>query len=170
MKYYYTDPLIVAYMAREFRIHTDQGDREKGDYIINDPSSYFLFLKEELPKVINNPEHGNKYYIHVTSLATLNPQIGDLIDNYEEGWVGIVDKKESYYDMSVRRDGGNYIDDYAEIKAERDNQVKLDKVNLVLWNQQENRPAFWNPLNDKDRGCKIIQRNGKAWFTPERED
>ena len=76
MSKYYDDPLVVAYMAREHRVYTYQGSEAGGDYIVNDPASFFHFLKDELPKSINTTEK-QRYYIHEDSLPIFEPKHGD---------------------------------------------------------------------------------------------
>jgi len=150
MKYYYTDPLIVAYMARKFNIITEQGSVENGDYIINDRASFFHYLKEELPKTINsNVEH--RYYIHTSCVEILKPQVGDLITSNHKFEL---DKNDDEFPGSF-------------VIAKSDEMFPLTCLSQFILTE-ENYDNAWSDYHFE--GQEIIQRNGKAFFMPEVEN
>ena len=77
-KYYYTDPLKAAYMAREFGIKIYQP--EDAEY-----QEAKLSLSELLNEAANQesgfvPVYAPPYCVHPDCLEMLKPQVGDLIE------------------------------------------------------------------------------------------
>lgn len=65
MKYYYTDPLAAAYMAREFGVA----------YVIKD----FKWLDNACTCYNMRRENADKYYIHPDDYHIFEPQSGDMM-------------------------------------------------------------------------------------------
>ncbi len=141
MKYYYTDPLKAAWMAKEFKLNfqiphlykdedygmlnvmalqVDASDDETAHYIEAERNNGDSFVFEGCDE---EDRYSGKYYIHPDYHDLLKPQAGDLLQN---GGGGIIE---------VMSDG-----------------------------------TLFNVLGIyKDTDVEIIQRDGKAFFMPEVE-
>lgn len=75
MKYYYTDPLAAAWMAKHFAMKFE-----------NNPTAFsYSFMHGDLA------HYHEKYYIHSDSTPIMEPQIGDMVTNIGKQ-ANIVDK------------------------------------------------------------------------------
>lgn len=79
VKYFYTDPLEAAYMAKRYRMDIlliDDAHALKPDYF-RDWTSIIGELED--CHAIEPDKARDKYYIHSDSLSILEPRVGDLM-------------------------------------------------------------------------------------------
>lgn len=76
-RYFYTDPLAAAWMAKHFRVNFRNGDHEMLVLAVSD-GEVTWFVRHSNPPLRYIEE---EYYIHPDSLHLLNPQVEDIIFN-----------------------------------------------------------------------------------------
>lgn len=149
-RYYYTDTLKAAWMAREFEVKFElilhDFETKKIGHILHLPVSDDLF---HWP-ILNTEKFGLRYYVIPSCHDMLLPLVGDLITSLHE------------FELDKTCEE---FPNYFEI--EKSNEL----FHLTCLSQfiltEENIDDAWSYFHWK--GQEIIQRQGKAWFTPEVE-
>lgn len=81
-RYYYTDPLAAAWMARHHGMNLYLGNLENGDFDAYGPRRPHMLVEDW--EYRNNPntflEPVSRVYIHPDSLRLLEPQVGDKLE------------------------------------------------------------------------------------------
>ncbi len=144
MKYYYTDPLKAAWMAKHFNfkffeIYSPHPDISEDQKIHQD------FNNEFFPLIIAS-------YIHPDCHEMLKPQIGDLI------------KPIGGYNTETFL----YVDKFVDCEFECNSLGgKVPSSSYSGTDYLDSNHEL--PENERVSGFEIIQRNGKAFFMPEME-
>ena len=140
-KLYYDDALAAAYMAREFGIKSQYYDQEAQEF------------KDERIRTIYEsiPYNNQKFYIHPDSYSVFEPIVGDLITSRHK------------YELDKRNN--EFPCDFLVEKT--DELFPITSLSQFILTKDNIEDAFeyygWE-------GQKIIQRNGKLFFTPLREE
>ena len=140
-KLYYTDPLAAAYMAREYAVKF-QVLAPKGDGF-----GWYDFAPDWKPFAMQD----SKFYVHPDSLSVFEPQVGDLITDYER--VSITDKADKEFPNKF-------------CITKTDELFDLTCLYQFILTE-ENYDNAWSC--NHWGGQKIIQRDGKPFFWPESE-
>lgn len=110
MKYYYDDPIIAAYMAREFGVKYTHGRPIKDKHDVEDYFSFFEYECDGYPECPNKeyirPTEWINYDISNDSLDVFKPQVGDLYK-----WIGV-----GQVDIAIDRSIDYIRDRYSEIE------------------------------------------------------
>ena len=101
-RYYYTDPLAAAWMARHFGMAFERSD---GDLLLD-----FDDMADDLAIHIASDLWDGKYFVHPDSLHLLEPLEADLYATVHGcGWLAITPgeswKKQCYPFRIIQRDG-----------------------------------------------------------------
>lgn len=72
-RYFYTDPLAAAWMAKHFEMRFTNGSADNHEVMRSYPSLF------ELDDGLNRYEYNGKYYIHPDSVYLLKPRKGDRL-------------------------------------------------------------------------------------------
>jgi len=140
-RYFYTDPLEAAYMAKHFGMRFSEGEIYDGKGTAYACQIFAVQRFDSESIEIHCTDKGNyQFYIHPDSLALLEPIKDDLIH--------IVRGFCSYYKIvhDVVKRGG--------------------KVVTGIWSDGEHWDTSTSVLL---HDWEIIQRDGKAFFWPEKE-
>lgn len=81
-KLYYDDPLVAAYMSREFGVTTSSEQCAKNfnwEEWAHSDSLIKIFIYENNLSIDEFYEHCGKFYIHPDSLPVFEPREGDLV-------------------------------------------------------------------------------------------
>ena len=117
-RYFYTDPLAAAWMAKNF------GMRLRPDCYGERP----LLLGEDVTR-FEHPRFGGKFYIHTDSLPVLEPMIGDKDAD------GLVYRMCGYHDKL------SWVDRYDNFCHE-ESRTSIREGKPFMWPESEpNRPA-----------------------------
>jgi|DEB0MinimDraft_6_1074348.scaffolds.fasta_scaffold00048_12 hypothetical protein len=151
MKLYYDDPLIAAYMAREFGVNYNIYRRVKGEWI--KVPLHIKDAKRATKTYVSNlilKSKRKKHFIHTDSIGIFEPQVGDLI----------TDKHDFKLNKSDYESPSKFL-------IEKSNEL----FNLTCLSQfiltEDNYDCAWSDYHWE--GQEIIQRNGKNFFMPRRE-
>lgn len=120
MKYYYTDPLAAAYMAREF-----------GVTIYNPSLNSTIGLHKLVRDVYPQGIGGKKYNIHSKSIDIFKPMVGDLI--------------KAVYKLDCGNGDFTY-EDLVEIVPFGERFQYLDNIEII----QRNNKQFFMPEVEND--------------------
>lgn len=147
MKSFYKDPLQAIYMTKYHNIKLqceNQEDDEGLEYANGE--QFFDFMHSDITHLDTIEDlllyEGRKVYIHPESYPLLSPQVGDIVEFYYPNH-----KKNNKQVCMIVKDACLDIPVYEQ-------GLEIDFINKY--------PEDFDNL-------KIIQRNGKAWFSPEYE-
>ena len=119
MKKYYDDPLIAAYMCREFGVKVCLLNTESPDPLFSLSDLAYAIKVQSMGVVIKE-----NYYIHPDSLHIFEPQVGDLItqdgDSFCHKVVSVGDNEqpvcfytgvlyEPYWSDIIQRNGKHFF-------------------------------------------------------------
>jgi hypothetical protein len=141
-RYFYTDPLAAAWMAKYFGIKIMLNDPDRGPELKAEEIAAYITAEAEG----DTSDRDTRYYIHTDSLHLLEPRIGDLYYNSCNG---------SYHEVTEKGSnppGGRVVVENWECKED-----DIDLSTATMW---------WNYGKTHDR---IIQRKDKPFFWPERQ-
>ena len=145
MRYYYTDPLAAAYMAKHYcmKFRDNDGETLESDRDVlvgNYDGGYY------------DPVEGN-IEVHPDSLHLLEPQVGDAVEF--DRWFWDRQRFHEYKDYP-------YHAHYGRVGAygRNDEYLGISSCGVGWDNTDADSPRFTLPF-------KIIQRNGKPFFWPE---
>lgn len=139
-RYFYTDPLAAAYMAKHFgmKLEARHTDEQMAEYDILESDRWFDWWdscivdgwEHEIETVSDAVAYikdaSSKIYVHPDSLHLLEPKVGDLI-----------------------------------LEPEKDTGARIELSSAYHWNKSFD----W----EQRQPAKIIQRNGLPFMWPEQE-
>lgn len=154
-RYFYTDPLAAAWMAKHFgmRLLADDGD----DGLV-DAGARFIDCDDTFRELWQHDfSYLGKLYIHPDSLALLEPKDGDAVEFDRWHW-----ERQRHEDMR----NAPYQSHFGRVHL-----FKNTRPDGGDWLQISSAGVGWD---DNYHGqfalpFKVIQRNGKAFMWPESE-
>ncbi len=143
MRYYYEDALQAAWMHKEYGIKFYDYDEQK---CVGISLSYKESAIQSFVEYGAYSAHENKFYVNPICFEMLKPQVGDLI--IQRGRIRQFDKIGTVTLISKDDVCACYADYMDDARAHEGSAV------MMIFSKK----------------AEILQRNGKQFFTPERED
>jgi len=155
MKLYYDDPLIAAYMSKEFGVKFANNNTDKPLnmylHVQHDTMDSYTTTSANCMGIHADWYDGEEIYIHPDSIGIFEPQVGDLITS----------KHEFELDKSDYETPSKFL---IEKSDELFNLTCLSQFILT----KDNYDCAWSDYHWE--GQEIIQRNGKNFFMPKFEE
>lgn len=149
-RYFYTDPLAAAWMARQHKIRFVDDTGSELIWCMTDNDFYWV-VADEQPDGSNPCYAGVYFYVHPVSYWMLDAQDGDVVEFDRWHW-----DRQRHEDLKDVEPQPHY------------GLVKTDGE----WTQIFSAGIGWDRVRKGDEFAlpfKIIQRGGRPFFWPEQE-